>query len=388
MTTLKSFLPLAAVVLFGLAAPHIALGASPQIIKVFLQGGQSNSDGRALTNGLPGGLLAPQNDVAIYYYLNGGATNGDGTLGTLTTLRCGLSALGGGTTFGPELTCGRTLADYYSASNQVSTNVVMVAIIKYAVGGTSLAVDWFPNGSATTNGEGPRYLTFQKVVSNGLAKLAATYPGSSIELGGMIWVQGESDIGLKNTNNACAAYGTNLVRFIQDVRVTFGGYPPHGTNFPFLFTRISTNQTVYSNPADADYPWYLLVRAGQAYAATNATRAFMLDLDGPQYSTLTPFSSPGLHFDVGGMTNIGKTFGRALLQTLSATSLAASPQASGEIVIGLSGVSATANTVERAPTPMGPWVPATNLVLDTNGEATFYDSGTNAPGMFYRSFRP
>jgi chitodextrinase len=164
--------------------------AAAQIVKVYLQGGQSNADGRALTNGLPANLLNPQNDVPFYCYLVGGAVNGDGTLGTLTTLRPGFSALGGGKTFGPELTFGRALADYYALTNGVPTNIVTVALIKYAHGNTSLVSDWAANGNSTINGDGPDFVVFQKVVDAGLARLAAAYPNATIELDGMIWVQG------------------------------------------------------------------------------------------------------------------------------------------------------------------------------------------------------
>jgi len=100
-----------------------------------------------VTNGLPSNLLLPQTGVPYYYYLTAGAANADGTLGTLTTLRPGGSAIGGGTTFGPELTFGNTLANYYALTNGVPTNKVMVAIIKYAHGGTSLFSNWVPNAA-------------------------------------------------------------------------------------------------------------------------------------------------------------------------------------------------------------------------------------------------
>ena len=37
-----------------------------QLLKVYLLAGQSNADGRALTNGLPPALATPQNDVLLY----------------------------------------------------------------------------------------------------------------------------------------------------------------------------------------------------------------------------------------------------------------------------------------------------------------------------------
>jgi len=102
-----------------------------------------------------------------------------------------------------------------------------------------------------TNGDGPDYRIFQSVVRAGLARLAATYPAASIELDGMIWVQGETDI--DNGAGPSTAYGTNLIRFIQDVRLTFATNQPYGSNLPFFFSRISAQQTYYSLPADASH---------------------------------------------------------------------------------------------------------------------------------------
>lgn len=362
------------------------LATSPKILKVYLQAGQSNSDGRGLTNGLPASLLAAQGDVPLYYYLTGGAANPDGTLGTLTTLRPGISALGGGTTFGPELTFGRAVADYYAVSNGVSTNTVMVAIIKYAHGGTSLTTHWAANGNSTTNGEGTDYRYFQRVVSAGLSNLAAAYPAANIELYGMTWVQGESDIDAGT--GASAAYGTNLARFINDVRLTFATNQPYGTNLPFFLTRISDNQTVYSSPADPDYPNYLLLRAGQMFAATNLSNVFMLDTDGAQFTTATPWSSPGLHFDTGGQQALGKAFGQAVHDALPRPQLQLPVKVGNNWRLSFTGVTATTHTLERAPAVIGPWTPLTNIVIGAFGVTNYDDAIPPAAAAFYRVRRP
>lgn len=360
--------------------------SSPEILKVYLQGGQSNSDGRALTNGLPARLLAPQNDVPFYYYLTGGGKNGDGTLGALTTLRPGASALGGGATFGPELAFGRTLADYFAVTNGASTNTVMVAIIKYAHGGTTLSVNWAPNGDASTNGDGADYLTFQQVVHNGLSRLASTYPKASIELDGMIWTQGESDIDAGAT--ASAAYGVNLKKFIQDVRLTFATNAPYGTNLPFFISRISTNQTVYSNPADPDFPNYLLLRAGQADAAGNLPNAFLIDTDGAKFTTLTPWSSPDLHFDTQGQQSMGAAFGQAVIQALSQSQMQTPEKSGTGVRLYFKGVSGTLQAIERAPGLDGPWILLTNLLVGASGRTNYDDVHAPLPAAFYRVSRP
>ena len=119
---------------------------------VYLIGGQSNADGRGDPAGLPTSpvnLQQPQLDVDYFQ---------SSTLGTLQPLAL----------FGPEITLGRRLAD--SIGSQEHTRI---AIIKYAVGGTSLRTDWKVGGDATTTNDGPRYVTFQQQVTSGLAALAA-----------------------------------------------------------------------------------------------------------------------------------------------------------------------------------------------------------------------
>jgi len=360
--------------------PNTTLG----VLHVLLQAGQSNSDGRAKTNGLPASLLQPQNDVPIYYYPTGGAANGDGSLGHLTTLRPGLSAQGGGAYFGPELSFGRTLADYFARSNNVTTNDAMVAIIKYAHGGTTLANDWKANGNSGTNAEGVDYLIFQQVVTAGLSNLANAYPNAAIQLDGMVWVQGESDIDAGTTT--AAAYSTNLIRFINDIRLTYAAQKPYGTNLPFFLARISSNQTFYSLPADSGYAGYLILRAGQAAVAGAMNEVYMLDIDGAQFTTLTPGTSPGLHFDTAGQQGIGTAFGRAVIAAFPRPCLQMPAKIGSNWSLGFSGVPGTAQSLERAFNLSGPWTSLTNIVIGPLGETNYNDQ--IYPKAFYRVSRP
>jgi len=190
-------------------------------VRVFLVGGQSNADGRAAVSGLPTSpvnLQQPQSDVDFYYKVEGGSA-------TLTTLRPGLSETSG---FGPAITMGRKLADLYAG--EVGTRI---ALIKYANGGTNLHTQWKAGGDNTTTGDGPEYATFQQTVTSGLAALAAAHPSATIELNGMVWMQGESD-----TNATRApAYQANLTNFIADIRATYGAA------LPFTIGRLSDAQT-------------------------------------------------------------------------------------------------------------------------------------------------
>ena len=51
----------------GMAVTRTASAAGGDTIRVFLQGGQSNADGRAQKATLPAMLLNPQADVPFYY---------------------------------------------------------------------------------------------------------------------------------------------------------------------------------------------------------------------------------------------------------------------------------------------------------------------------------
>ena len=352
-----------------------------RIIKIFLQAGQSNADGRAQTNGLPANLLLPQPDVVIYY----------GDTGSFTDLQPGLSSQAGG--FGPELTFGQTIAAFYGQTNHVSTNTVLTAVIKYAVGGTSLYYDWAAGGTATTNGDGPRYINFQNAVQAGLAVLASAYPGANLELDGMIWVQGETDIDLSSgatgvsTNPAiAAAYGTNLLRFINDVRLTYATNLPYGANLPFLLSRISTNQTAFSNPANAAYPYYLLVRAGQANAAATLQNVFMINTDASQFSvgTIGAEAEGNQHYDTGGQEALGSAFAQTLIANLPKPVMHSLMQSGGTWGVIFAGASGLDFSFERSTSVFGPWSNLTNLVMGPSGLATFYDQTPTGNSAFYR----
>jgi hypothetical protein len=258
---------------------------APPLIRVLLLAGQSNALGQASAATLSSTLLAPQTGVLLYTYVNGQVANSDGTLGALTTLHPGATTVLGD--FGPEVTLGQQLAPLL---NQVPGT--KLAIIKYAVGGTSLNTDWKGGGTGTTAGDGVFYQTFQQVVANGLAKLAATYTTSTIQLGGMVWVQGEQDT---NTDANATAYGGRLANFIADVRATYGA------SLPFFFSRLSSQQTYYPiNRPTA----YQAIRQGQQNVAASVAGAYMLNADGTAFTV----GADGIHFDTAGQQALGTAF--------------------------------------------------------------------------------
>jgi len=260
-------------------------------IDVFLIAGQSNADGRAKTNGLPLNLQGNQTDVPFVYGNSSTAYSG------LTVLKPSTSSMGG---FGPEITFGRSMADYYSGSNQ------SVALLKYAYGGSSLYSDWMAGGTSSTIGDGTKYQSFQSTVSAGLAALQSAFPTAIIVISGVLWVQGEADIDAATDGsapNAVSNYAANLTALINDMRLTYGN-----PTLPFLLSRISSHQTYYSDPAANSYSNYLALRNQQALVASSVANTFLINTDGSSFTTANPINTPGLHYDAGGQQALGYAF--------------------------------------------------------------------------------
>lgn len=263
---------------YALTAANVAaLGQQAAVtrVHVFLQGGQSNSEGRADPAGLPTSpvnLQGYQSDVDFYYR------------NVLSTLHPATSS---GTTFGPEITCGRRLVDLLKPDA-----FSRVAIIKYSQGGTSLYSDWKAGGTATTAGDGPQYVSFQSMVASGLAALASAYPSAEITIEGMTWMQGESDV-----PTASAAYNANLTAFIADVRLTY-----NLPSLPFVVARLSASQTGAGNVTLLN-----VVRQAQVDVAAADRWTGWVNTDS------FGLKSDYLHFDAAGQQSLGYAFAEALL---------------------------------------------------------------------------
>lgn len=240
-------------------------------LRVVLIGGQSNADGRAAVSELPSELQSPQADVDFFYKT-------EGRTASFTTLRPGLSETNG---YGPAIALGRHLADLHAGETGTR-----VALIKYANGGTNLHVQWKPGGDETTTGDGNEYVVFQETVSSGLAALAAAYPGASVELQGMVWMQGEADI----SGNYSSFYEADLTNFIADIRATYGA------SLPFVIGKLSSAQTALSASALAT------VRAAQEAVAAADPRTAIISTD--DYG----MKSDNLHFNGAGQLSMGRDF--------------------------------------------------------------------------------
>lgn len=269
------FCPLFAGVAFFLFVPAI----QADTIKVYFIGGQSNGDGRGAVADLPEALKTPQSDVLYYFHTEG---SGKALDSTLTTLRPNTTE--NNNQFGPEIGMGRTLADYYSGDPTIK-----IAILKYANGGTSLNSHWKANGNATTTGDGVDYRAFQTTINGGLAALQAAYPGDTIQLSGMAWMQGESDTSEPHVSN----YAANLTTFISDLRLTYGA------DIPFAIGRL---------PDFRENPVALAkMRTAQESVAALGPLNLLVSTDG--------FGQNGdnIHFNAAGQLLLGQGFANAFI---------------------------------------------------------------------------
>ena len=237
----------------------------PEAVKVYLLAGQSNMQGIGVSSELQPPLSQPQDDVRFW--------SGTGWV----SLRPGFGAYAG-TSFGPELTFGRAMADALPDER--------IYLVKHAVGGTGLAdpTEWNP---AT----GSIYRTFINRVKAALANLTAA--GIDHEVAGMLWMQGEHDT-LDPAD--AAAYEANLTNLIAAVRAEVGA-----PGMPFAIGRITTE--LFGKATEADNK---RVRDAQVAVAEAVEGASWVDTDRLQLGT------PG-HYGTEGQIDLGELFAGAIL---------------------------------------------------------------------------
>ena len=180
--------------------------------KVFLFAGQSNMEGRANARQLSANDLKRLSLVAdrIQFYYNHQPV----TPLQLTTPVKEIQEIYNLTqSFGPELFFGIELAETY-------TNEEFI-FIKLAIGGTSLYGSWNPYWSKEKAQlmeelEEPRlYDDFLEYID----KVLGNYKPKEYEIAGMLWVQGETDSGVKKWGEKPAnEYGNNIRNLIERTR--------------------------------------------------------------------------------------------------------------------------------------------------------------------------
>lgn len=279
--------------LLGILFAFIAYPAYGDLIRVYLLAGQSNADGRALSTLLPASLQQPQTDVDFFFHVEGSHPLEN----QLIDLQPGSPEFNQPNYFGPEITFGRAMADYFASDPNTS-----IAVIKYANGGTNLHTQWKAGGSGSDEGDGSEYVAFQETVYAGLASIQTANPEDTVVVSGMIWHQGESDS--LNVSSA-SSYEENLSDFIADIRGTYAA------NLPFIIGEIANNGTNYQIVQDAQ----------KAVSSADPLTKFVS-------SDELELKADNIHFNANGQQTLGWNFATQMqIQSI--------PESSSFVLVGL-----------------------------------------------------
>ncbi|MEQ9553737.1 MAG: sialate O-acetylesterase [Coleofasciculus sp. G3-WIS-01] len=237
-------------------------------IKLFILAGQSNMVGsRSTINDVPDSWLQPQDNVLWY--------DSDNTWGSLRvpTEPFPFSRVFNGVGFGPEITLGQRIAQELNET---------VALVKYAKGGTNLAVDWKPGGEL--------YSSMMDRVNQAIAEFPIA--SVNVEIAGFFWMQGESDAyNLIMANQ----YEQNLTNFITQVRQDL-----HEPNLPFVYGKVfltGTQQTPFGIFRYGD-----IIRQAQSQVSEQVPGTFAVET-----SDLSQHPD-NIHFDSQGLMELGDRF--------------------------------------------------------------------------------
>jgi hypothetical protein len=275
--------------------------AAPAPIRTFVMSGQSNTVGYRANDryALPLSLRGSISGVHSAWFL--GNKNGD-TLVPYTSSGWNLLEVQNvGTTsgpfwpnaegFGPEITLADRLHSHYGED---------IAMIKFAVNGASLAVNFNPANAGTSGyyDELRDYLRQRRTeLENSLDQ--------ELDWQGFFWLQGESDASANSPQPASAdAYAANLAGFVTQLRTDL--------ETPALFFVASQ-----INPRTATFPPENVAKINNALLAASADPLFRL---APAVD-LMPAGGDNLHFNSPQVMEIGERLADAYLKTPAAVSL-------------------------------------------------------------------
>ena len=202
MTLLTARIP--QTILWVLTLLLLPLGlAGAEEYDLYLLAGQSNMDGRGLTEDLTEAQLSGLENAIIYYRNVSIESEG------WSPLQCGFSKppkFKGGIpapTFGPEI-------GFVQAISKAQPDR-KIALIKGSKGGTNLRRDWVPGEKDNKESQGPCYANFLETIAMATQKLSDE--GHTYRIRGLLWHQGEGD-----SKAATEVYQRRLLGFSDRIR--------------------------------------------------------------------------------------------------------------------------------------------------------------------------
>lgn len=241
-------------------------------VSVYLLGGQSNMAGETSNASDLAGTAYANPLPAVQIWQPG--------FNAFEALRPGFNGnFGTGLGFGAELGFGHMM-EAARASGTLDSEEIY--IVKYAIGATSLDIDWNVNG---TNNQ---YDNFTAWVGGALANLAAANLAYQVE--GMLWMQGENDA---NDAGRAANYQSNLTNLITDVRDRYGA------DMDFVIGRL------HEELEPGFYGYAEEVRNAQETVANTVANTDWVDTDSFMVNPID-----GVHFNSFGHLALGEAFAK------------------------------------------------------------------------------
>jgi len=261
-------------------------------VNVILLYGQSNMSGVGLNEKLEERFPDDYNEVKNGYpncqirYISDGNHN-------KSILAYDIVRLGQGTTilhFGVELGLAK-----YLTKNKPNEKYYF---IKYAIGGTSLHIDW--NSPSMTGTDGQVYKDAISFTDSSLLTLKEE--GLSPKIKAICWMQGEED---STHQEQIGNYETNTKRFVSDLREKYQKYSTNGGIY-FIDAGISSAWTNY----------YPINEAKKNYANTSTLNKYIDTIANDlEYDKEPSVESPDLaHFDSKSELKLGELFGEEFLK--------------------------------------------------------------------------
>jgi len=256
-----------------------------QGIKTYILAGQSNAGGFGLGYGtVPFGTLIPNEDLdavgrSDLKVAQPSANIFSRWFATWRDLEPGFGAGGNGIRFGPELTFNSQLQSVIDEP---------VRIIKYTAGGTTMFSDWQPNAGNNT------YSDFLETIND--AKVAASGLGITLDIKGLLLVQGESDaFGQQEP----PAYQGKLQSFISGLRTDL--------NLPDLKVHIAEIPDSY-RLASREQIW-----AAQAAVAASDSNAYLVRSKSLELFTDDGYGTDQIHWSTQGNLRLGELFANSVV---------------------------------------------------------------------------
>lgn len=215
-------------------------------VPTYILAGQSNARGSANFTDTPtvSGVVRTATSNA---YLYDCANSGGG--GTTDILHLQISSTGNTN----QTNTGKLGCEGKLCKSLMDTLGEDVFLLKYAIGGTSLAVDWLPSSGATL-------VNFKTEMLAAQTKAATL--GMPLSIKGILWWQGESD---SQNGTWAAAYEANFTALIADMRAFFGN-----PVLPFLAVALD-------NDDGAAYPHMATVNTAISNVIAATSNAYLID---------------------------------------------------------------------------------------------------------------